>query len=234
MAYFRLGNKTLTSANKLLYPNPIVNYPTQGLVARWTFENSLIDSINGIQLDSPIPWVYTPGKVGLCIYNHNNWFVSGIETRLYDYTVNTYCGVNNFTYAFWLKRIINNFHGSLITGGNYFGQASLLHYSPVIQDTIFLYNRRTGNVDTNIQQSPLNVWTHYAVSFDGTYTRVYENGNIRYTQNNNQSLTAPCGGANIVYASRNDTGWYYDNFYLYNRALTGAEINQIYNNGIGV
>lgn len=74
------------------------------------------------------------------------------------------------------------------------------------------------------------VWTHFAITYDGTTIRIYANGSFVisevWTLNTGNTRTVKIG-AWLGYVNSYFKG-YIDNVCIYNRALTATEVNQLY------
>ena len=90
-----------------------------------------------------------------------------------------------------------------------------------------------GNEAASGLDLPLNTWTHLAGTFDGTSFRIYVNGDLKATQ------TGALGPVNASPLEIGGSGGcakfagFLDEVTLYDRALSGPEVQAIYNAGAG-
>ncbi|HOV89610.1 MAG TPA: CsgG/HfaB family protein [Syntrophorhabdaceae bacterium] len=79
---------------------------------------------------------------------------------------------------------------------------------------------------------PNNVWSHIAVTYDGNVVRFYHNGSLVVNKPFARGLTTDNGGLYIgasPHGAPEDFSGMIDEVRIYNKALSDAEINNIYN-----
>ena len=88
-----------------------------------------------------------------------------------------------------------------------------------------------------VSDVPENVWTHVGFTYDGTNISLYVNGSLDsatpYTGNFVRSTNTLYIGKEGSWNSQNYAGQI-DAVGIWNRALTGAEVAELYNNGTGI
>ena len=102
--------------------------------------------------------------------------------------------------------------------------------------------RRTGNstdIDTLVTDTtiPTNKWTHVIAIYDGSLLKIYRNGILDATTSSSSTYTASAGANEKIGVNESNTGFfdgYLDDFRVYNRALSLAEILKLYNGNTSV
>lgn len=86
-----------------------------------------------------------------------------------------------------------------------------------------------GGVTNTIGIIPLNTWTHVFLTYDGQKINSYINGQLNSTTNYNRNLVATSTGISFGPTEYPNISGFFDELRIYNRALTPAEISQLYN-----
>jgi hypothetical protein len=83
---------------------------------------------------------------------------------------------------------------------------------------------------------PVDIWTHFAVVHQGATLRIYQNGNLEVTAAiTGTPLSATLCSVHVGCESEDQTfGGSLDEIGLWQRALSVAEVSQLYNNGDGL
>jgi hypothetical protein len=200
-------------------------YPLAGLVARWQFEDTLDDSSgNAYTLLSNATPVYDTGKVGKGIkrnYPHTSFYAT--DANILNVIKNT----NQFTISYWAK-------ANTASAYEIFGGLNSSAFSGIFFNSGGIaYVDRSGNGQwTNFTTFTNNVWQHYVLTFSGTQTKIYRDGNSTpiYTKNETASIST----TKFLVCDDRDNLIYFDQLYLYNRVLSTAEISKLYNSGNGI
>jgi len=243
---YRLGNNILKLNDKLISKRVAKPYPTDGLVARWAFEDNLNDSFyNRYNLsfyDSGAGLDYVTGKIGKAADKKTLCAFYTLESNIYYSIFN---GTGNYTIAGWY------YHNGLWNSDGRVGMKRAGRYT--CDDMTLIGFRFTGDIDKlritcrnanptsdyrvdvtsilggNFQQ---DTWYHIAQTFDGSQIKTYLNGELLDTVNNNSAIyitTSHDGYCPMDSGESTGKLYYIDNHYVYNRALTLEEIQQLYN-----
>lgn len=210
--------------------NTLSPYPLTGLYARWNFENTLVDEISSKAITST-GGAFVTGKIGSYAYQQTAYKYLKIDNTS-SYIDNLFGNVNNYSISTWIKTATISFDvSSILKLGN--GKLEMRFYGS--QTSV---NSRTG-ANTNITATfgllSSNTWYHIGVTFDGTNTRYYKNGQLMTTL-----AGATTFGTNInemILLSYDNTENYrltIDNTYFYTRALSDLEMLTLYNDGAGI
>ena len=232
---FYLGNQEVS---KMFLQNVevfsfAVQFPTQNLLAFWRLADITDSSGNGNTLTNNGSVQFVAGKISNCAQ-----FTGSNSIYLQDSTLTPAFNPNGpsgeFTVSCWIyPQSFSNYQAFLGSTT----QGFIIH----LDNAGNLYCNETISGDAQVNGIlQLNQWQHIVFVksvASGNKTKVYYNGNKVYDQNTNninnyQSKTnvtlGNYGGLNFPYNGRLDMVG------LWNRELTQVEINQLYNNGLGL
>lgn len=235
------------------YKRPVIaaaaSYPTNGLVSRFTYEDSLSDTYGSYSTwrtygNNTQTWSYdSNGKVGKGFKTNasGQGTSGGIIENITDsglYTLPS--GTNTVSISMWIKITTSNadltypmsflqgdgqarspwgFAGASYTPGG--GIAGCLMGSNVT--TTYNYDFRDSN------------WHHFVMTYDGTTEKIYVDNTERISYSRSSWLT---NFNRIVVGGTNLGSWpilgLFDQVYFYNRALNTTEVSQLYNSGNGI
>ena len=195
-----------------------------------TNSNDAIGSNNGTDTNTP---TYTAGKISnaLTLVAASSQYTSFSNTSLFPY------GTNTYTMNVWVKYTT--------TSGN---QSICMNYNATPGNLLFylsggtLIHSKGGIVDLSYSWSPSSA-TYYMLTFVGSSTGMatYVNA-VGVASNANTSNIADWGGSLPCGAYKSSgviqAGWYMDGqqdeMGIWSRALSQAEITQLYNGGAGL
>ncbi len=109
-------------------------------------------------------------------------------------------------------------------------------------DTKDFYVKRNGNCVANVGWNSVHynslpstgVWTFVCVTYDGRYSRYYKNGVLNSTADFGSTIGMDiCSGGELLFGATWSTFPFYytgkiDDVRIYNRAISAAEVNQLY------
>ncbi len=203
-----------------------------GLVAHWMFNNNLNDqTVNSNNGTAPSGVIYTTGVDGTAngaIQFGGSRYILVPDNNSLDF------GTGNFSYSVWL-----NWSASAL--GNVFDKGNSC-CSPYTGLQVFTDYPSSGNVhgrtNTNANVTTAggshgnNTWKHIVYTRNGSTMRIYVNGVLSNTST--QAIDNITNAINL-HIGRNSASaiQFYngkmDNLRLYNRALSNAEITDLYN-----
>lgn len=203
-------------------------WPTSGLVARWTFDDTLTDTVNSITLSEQGTGSisYVTGKVGKAVkFSAGTKYLETTSSTVY----NVFRAQHAFSVSFWVNK-----PGQAVLSANV-GTSfafSVQTYFTAFRSaggTFMLLSNDSYTLDDGI-------WRHAVVTYDGTTMKTYrDNYNWGSTTANNVTM------GNITNFWLNQRGGFagvanamFDMVYIYDRALTSDEISQLYNGGDGI
>ena len=211
---------------------------TTGLVGHWNFDETtgpLADSSgngNDAALSGGGTYSSISGKI-----NGAGYFDGNIKADV-PYNTDT-TGLTNVTYSVWLKPQLNereDFSGCL--NGETASGAPLFQIdnngTEAGKIKFFSWMRIGGVSNTRtvtIDPYPLDTWVHFVYTYDGSAEKIYVNGSEVGSWANTGALhtNTECGlRIGHGYLSQYTGG--IDDVRLYNRALTDADIIELYNN----
>ena len=222
---------SVLSSNAVVTVNvsPVCDPPPTNIVSWWQGEGDGADSLgaNGGTLVNGVGFL--PGVVGQAFsFNGNGQFVRIPDDATLDPTnaLSLECwvylkGVPNNNIVMIASKESFSVHQYQIT---LFNNGSQVVFRPLVNagGTLVTFN---GNTALQVGQ-----WYHVAMTYDGSFLNLYVNGNL------DGSLAAPGPLVTSTEALRiggDETGWFFnglvDELAFYSRALTGAEIQGIYN-----
>lgn len=222
-------------------------YPTDGLLARWTFDNSdLVDTEHSYTLTASGAGTisFESGKIGNCVHFYNKCaYIS--EANIYD-AVKTW---GTFSYSFWFKSSTTNdagyFYGCSYNDNQDANRVSMFGYSSGSR-IIGVHGYGTGaDADWNMGTGYLadGNWHHYVWTFNNSKVgklfvdTIQKGGDYTFSQAagtsiNMFSINGRGATPNTYGTAARDR--YFDSCYVYNKALTTEEITQLYNGGSGI
>jgi len=256
----RVYNTALTAAQVLaLYQSGVTtlaapqnNSVTNGLIGLWTFDGR--DTSNGgfldrssagthpayMSLTMSTSTAYAPGRIGQGMkFDGVDDYMQVPNSADFDF------GSNNFTISWWEYRTGND-NGSIsinrrIAVGDF--SPFLLGYSNGGADLLIYMSSALGSWDVAngeiLGPVALNEWVHYIVKRSGTTFTTYANGVQTNTWESALAL-ANAGGTDpdydLTFGSYQNIYFFkgtLDDVRIYNRAVTTAEISQMYASGRG-
>ena len=244
----------LKHLDKIAFYNEILEYnklPTDGLIAKWEFEDNLNDTLGTYDLSSAsISYVTGKiGKAGSLNGTNSECYNTNVELRrIFDlqktWSVNLwfYCTATNAgSYALFYCDGLNKSPYKRTLFYLIYDPGEIVYISIGRKGTVgdagayYYANRGYGNI-------LLNVWNHISVNYTGTTILAYINGiearpttspdfnfSIGDTDAHTTQTTIGGNAQNNIAQFKG----YIDQVYLYNRALSFTEVNQVYNNGKG-
>ncbi len=213
----------------------------RGLVGWWTFDgpyvtvNTTTDS-SGQGNDGTRQGVVKNilGKIGQAMF---------FDGAVGDYVSMPTPNVNTTTIAFWYKTnttTLPNGHRVFISGsGNASGQTyiSLSNIGGTAVPFVSMRISSTQQTLSSLVDSQIGKWTHVIVTWNGQFIRIYVNGILRNTSADltTGNLSGYDGGIGDIGRYQAATGYEFfgsiDDVRFYNRALSPAEIVQLYTMG---
>jgi len=190
-------------------------FPTSGLVSYFRFDDNLEDeegnTPDGVGTGSP---AFVAGKSKKAIS------FNGVDQKVV-FDKKTFRSGNAVSVAFWFK---TNQTGDLIF---FMGCGDFLvgNNNPMVSLAISLpgTNSAYGSYTSD-------VWTHYAGTYDGTDIKVYINGLLAESKNHPGTISGL--NENLFIGSRNGSEFWegsLDDLFIYDKALSPAEVVQLYN-----
>lgn len=195
----------------------------KGLVSYFNFDDNLKDqkgyASDGIPTGNP---TFTAGKIGKAIT------FNGTNQSLF-FTASPQQAPTGFSYSIWINY-------SPIAAGSV-GSVLLLQDKNFVSNTLVAQSANTlfsFLIDQNgivfIKNAAPNTWLHIALTFDGTVYKTYLNGNLVNNVNRQGAISGFFSSLELGYIP---AGVYLngsiDELYIYNRALSQAEVTQLYN-----
>jgi len=220
---------------------PSPTFPTDGLVARWQFEDDLTDSWGSYDLTGNSTITYDTGLVGEAFDSLNNRYLYTTASAVYS----LFSGTNAHSLSFWIKKIrayttaeVSCVWSATVSGG--YNNAM-----QVYEDSggFVMWRRQTSDT-LSFAQSDIDLfdgeWHHIVRTYNGTLFRCVADGDIGGDGDKSKTTTAAGGamdrmGVNVrgtsQYVGDNNT---FDQMYIYDRALDNSEILALYNSGSGI
>ena len=193
-------------------PSP---YPTSGLISYFNFDDNLKDqkgyTSDGVKTGTP---PYIAGVIGKAIH------FNGTDQKIV-FSTKMNKASTKISLSVWVKADVGNISSIFLNVGG-------ANFSSTGQDTFYFQTVAGGGVATGglIQTSE---WTHVVGTHDGNTAKLYINGVLYKSNSQNGDLNA--FGTNLTLGNYNQDFWAgsIDELYIYNRALSPAEVTQLYN-----
>jgi len=190
-----------------------VNYPLDGLISYFTFDNTLADQRSNTPDGSNNGAAFTAGK-------HNNAITLNGTDQSVVFGKKTFKGGNNVSVALWFKTDEAGSTSFFI----YCSDFGVFTSSSKVGMTISLplTNSARGNYT-------VNTWTHLVSTYDGTDIKTYINGVLVETTNHPGTISNGNQDLTIGEFSGNFWSGSVDDLFIYNKALSQSEVTQLYN-----
>lgn len=200
---------------------PTKPYPKEGLISYFNFDDNLKDQSgntnDGIGTGNP---VFVLGKRSKAIsFNGINQSVNFVKKQFEPST--------QLSVALWFKT--NDSFNSYFFGGNKFVSffGLFIESAGNIGLAIDLQGGGTNNAKASFNS---NQWTHFVGTYDGTDIKVYIDGVLKATTNSPGIIKGyveefTLGAINGQNYWNGDV----DDLFIYHKALTQAEVTQLYN-----
>jgi hypothetical protein len=218
--------------------------PTSGLIGYYPFSGNANDlsgySQNGVVYGATL----TTDRFG----NANSaYYFNGISDYISLVPSTNFIGLNKYTYSVWMEPTavptqLGGFLYSVGSASDGIGQA--LGYQPATSLFAGSYNVGSDPGQSYSQSAPMapNQWMHVVVTRDTANIKMYVNDDLitvtSYSDINNQEASyGSAGTENAIIGGRcnlNSESFFtgvIDDIRIYNRVLSTAEINALYNEG---
>lgn len=130
---------------------------------------------------------------------------------------------NAFSVAGWMD--ISSFGSQrFLSDGSWCNPGRWLFYGTVFGVTNA--NGCSGQIMTNVVM-PINTWTYFVGTFDGATVKAYING-VLYSQESAPGVTLATTSQQLLLNEMSTSGDVFDDIHLYDRALSAAEIAEMY------
>ena len=196
--------------------------PPSGLVSWWPGDGSTIDiagASNGTFQGTA--QYYSSGKVDAAF-----WF-NGTSNYVDIPSMNL---GSTFTVEFWMYPTGGGSYQHLVSNTSSSSNYGALYYYP--SSYVYFYQGGTNRMATPANSVTYNTWSHIALTYDGSVSRLYVNGALQATSS---AFSMTFNNAlRLGYSTNNSDSRFsglLDEVSLYNRALSVEEILAIYNSG---
>jgi len=226
-------------------PEAVPVYPTAGLLARWSFDSDdLTDSSgNGKDLQGGTydtgSASYVAGLVGDCIEKTNSYSIWTTDGDI----INTISDDNSGSFGGWFSLDNPNMGDGRTGAGQYEGYIAEDNNAigwrfEGSDSTIAVMRRNAGREYKDVTSilggvMQASTWYHLFVTHDQSSGDqiYYLNGEVLDSSNSGEFI-----GTNGYFVPSDGAGdtMRLDNYYVYNRALSQGEVQQLYNLGSGV
>jgi len=189
--------------------------PQAGLISYFNFDDNLKDqkgyTSDGVKTGAP---TYLTGVIGKAIH------FNGIDQKIV-FSTKMNKASTKISLSVWVKADVGNISSIFLNVGG-------ANFSSTGQNTLYFQTVAGNGVATGglIQTSE---WTHVVGTHDGNTAKLYINGVLNESKLQNGDLNA--FGTNLTLGNNNQDFWAgsIDELYIYNRALSPAEVTQLYN-----
>jgi hypothetical protein len=236
----QFNNKLLTFNNSYIRteivatpPPAPATWPTDGLVARWTFDDTL-------QSDTTISdYTWTPYTAGRTFYTTDAMNGKALDTSSALYISDAaleslWDGNTTYSVAFWMAK-----KAGFITFGRNNATEWDSNSFQIMTGTANSIEvaRATNGLVWGVPAWPTDAYHHLVVTYDGTNSELYWDASSLSAKSHTDSMGT--GGSAIFINGRGNSSYtshntYMDFMYIYNKALSASEVTQLYNNGAGV
>jgi len=189
--------------------------PQAGLISYFNFDDNLKDqkgyTTDGVKTGTP---PYIAGVKGKAVS------FNGIDQKIV-FSPKISLINNSFTVSLWVKDETDD-------GSKFFMTGNGFYISTSANNITFSMNTQ-GNTLAVLGPNSLNQWTHIVSIYDGINMSIYINGVLANSKNNPGSIAGFDSGFSL--GGHQATYWTgsIDQLYIYNRALSQAEVTQLYN-----
>jgi len=202
----------------------IYTIPPEGLIAAWHFDEntgSTVNDITGLHNGTISGSGWVPGISGGALQ------FDGVSGHAQIPNNGNFNPVGNqISFSFWFKLSQVGADGAFVFQNVKYilrmdpqGRVSMALYTPVYKSIVMSYTDRILNTN----------WHHVAATYDGSLMKIYLDGILMISGSNSGNLQS---SVSDVYIGNQNTinpfKGIMDEVLMYNRALTEAEINQLY------
>ncbi len=188
-------------------------YPTNGLVSYFAFDGDLSDKMgntpDGVGNFAP---VFSDGWIGeaLNINSSGQYF-------LFDRS--TYHSDKKFSVSTWFNTTIYGSVRTMISVTDFYLYTAHSEIRTVIPSPV---------ADPVVGNFLNNTWMHVVSTFDGEHLRIYVNGVLTDTESQPGAIGAFPGNLRIGGSTNEFWTGSMDELFIYNRALSDAEVDQLF------
>jgi hypothetical protein len=242
------NDKLLTFNDKIIrteaYAAPTPStYPTDHLIERWDFNDNL-DGLNGNGLTYEVGTLtYATGLINKCLSLNGSTRIATTSTTIR----NAFAGTHAFSISFWMKDTYNgtNQWDKITANQPWYPTPSVAFeinvnsYSSVKNLTFYRSlpgTEQYGVASTSSNFTNQNAWIHVVCTYASDVYTIYRNGVFNCSNTDSGALTVSMAKFAIgtsSYGTDTYTGLI-DLYYVYDKALSLSEVEQLYNNGTGV
>lgn len=189
----------------------------KGLISYFNFDDNLIDQQGYSHVTALNDCSFVTGKIGKA--SHFN----GID-QLVQFVPNTPQTQESFTAAAWFKSEQVANPDAII-----FVQGAGIYIKIGFQSGKLVFLNKLGNTPVTLEAPYLlNEWVHIIVTYEQSKFNLYVNGNLFGSINSSVPFYGFRDNLNLGHNSTSYLGSI-DELYIYNRAITQAEVTQLYN-----
>lgn len=219
------GSVTSTAAVLTVLNSSFVG---NGLVFHLPFDGNITEAINNTGSSGSYNYVGATDRFG----NSNGAATfTGTTNRIYNIYPGQPALNNSYTISTWINVASGQWNDAngICGWGNYGMSIENNRLRLTNQGYMNYWFGNDFNVAVPVGQNQTGVWKHIVVTYDGTTQRFFENGvqiGVRTTPAPNVALTSTSIGSSV-------STWEYfkglmDDFRIYNRAITPAEVSALY------
>ncbi len=193
----------------------VLSYPSAGLISYFNFDDNLTDQQDYTD-DGVGTAIFGVGKIGMAaVFN-------GINQRI-EFTPKVVKPNAELSVACWYKTSDTGIK-SILSQEN--ANADIFALAVNSNNVVFII--KSGVVSANlIAPFTLGEWNHVVGTFDGAIVKIYSNGVLIDSKSFNESFTG--FESTLFVGAPSYFPGSIDELYIYNRAITQAEVTQLYN-----